>query len=136
MLINLVPRVSSFYLWTKFRLKNRVTTVYLLQRKTNFFIHLCFWGRNPRQIKEHPSSEASLENKKSFSDLFTFVYTRLHFSTIFYIYLDSCSDLSSGSSTVVYIRLDSSSDSSTLLYTPRLHWSALVYIRLLTRLCF
>ena len=37
-----IPRVPFFYIRTKFRLKNRVTTVHLLQCKTNFFIHLCF----------------------------------------------------------------------------------------------
>ena len=38
--INLVPSVPSFYTDTKFRLKNRVTTVHLLHCKTNFFIHI------------------------------------------------------------------------------------------------
>ena len=31
LLIDLVPRVPSFYIWKKFRLKNRITTVHLLK---------------------------------------------------------------------------------------------------------
>ena len=60
LLSNLIPRVPSFYVQTKFRLKNWITIVHLLQCKTNFFIHLCFLGRNVRQIKEHSSWEASI----------------------------------------------------------------------------
>ena len=37
LLSNLVPSAPSFYIRTKSRLKNRVTTVHLLQCKTNFF---------------------------------------------------------------------------------------------------
>ena len=112
MLINLVPRVPSFCIRTKFRLKNRVTTVYLLQCKTNFFIYLCFWERNLLQIKKHLSWEASINIKKK---LFWFVYTCLHSSALVYICLDSSSD----SSTLAYIRLHS----STFVYT-RLHLSS------------
>ena len=80
--INLVPRVPFFYIRTKFRLKNRVTTVHLLQCKTIFFVHLCFWGRNLRQIKEHPSWETSINIKKKFFLIL------LHLSTFIYIRLD------------------------------------------------
>ena len=128
--MNLVSSVSSFYIRTRFTLKNRVTTVHLLQCKTNFYIHLRFWGRNLRQIKEHPS---------------WFVYTRLHSSTLVYICLDSSSgssthmyirlDSSSDLSALLYVRLDSSSDSSTLFYIC-LHSSTLVYTCLVTCLCF
>ena len=38
----LVPRLATFCIWARFGLKNRVTSAYLLQCKTNFFIHLCF----------------------------------------------------------------------------------------------
>ena len=55
LLIILVPKVPSFYIRTKFRLKYHVTTLHLFQCKTNFFIHLCFWGRNLLQNKEHMS---------------------------------------------------------------------------------
>ena len=41
LLINPVPRVPSFFIRTKIRLKNRLTAVHLLQCKTNF-LHLCF----------------------------------------------------------------------------------------------
>ena len=58
LLINLVRRVPSFYIGTKFTLKTCVTTVHLLHHKTNFFIHLCFLGRNLQQLKEHPSCRA------------------------------------------------------------------------------
>ena len=76
--INLVPRVPSLYIWKKCRLKNHVTTMPLLQRKTTFFIHLCFWGKNRQQIEEHSLWEAFIVIKKSF---FWFVLTRLHFSS-------------------------------------------------------
>ena len=76
---NLIPRVASFYIRTKFRLKNSVTTVHLLQCKTIFLIHLCFRGRNLLQIKEHPSWEPSVNIKKMF---FWFVYTCLHSSRL------------------------------------------------------
>ena len=35
LLINLVPSVAFFYIRTKCKLKNRVTTLHILQRKTN-----------------------------------------------------------------------------------------------------
>ena len=63
------PRVPSFYIQAKSRF--RVTTVHLLQCKTNFFIHLCFWEKNLRKIQEHPSWKASINIKKKF---FSFVY--------------------------------------------------------------
>ena len=69
-LSNVVPRVSSFYKWTKSRLKYRVTTVHLLQRKTNFFIRLCVWRRNLCKLKK-------------FFDSFTLINIRLHSSTFF-----------------------------------------------------
>ena len=77
-LINLALSVPSFYIRTKFRLKNSVITVHLLRCKTIFFIHLLFWGRNLVQIKEHPSWEASINIKK----VFWFVYTCLHSSRL------------------------------------------------------
>ena len=99
---NLVPKVPFFYIQTKFRLKNSVTTVYLLQCKTNFFIHICFQKRTLRQVKEHLSWETS---KRSFLIRLhlssTFVYTRL------LTHLHSCA--------LVYTPLHSSSDSSAIL---------------------
>ena len=83
MLSNLVPRVPSFYIRTKSKLKNRVTIVHFLQCKTNFFIRLCFWGEKSTQIKKHPSWEASITIKKIFLirlDSSTFVNTRLQSS--------------------------------------------------------
>ena len=114
-LINLVPSVPSFYVRTKFRLENCVTTVHLLQRKTNFFIHLRFCGRNLLQIKEYPSWEASIHIKKSFlirlhqsRFAYTCLVTRLHPSTFVQARLVTRLH----SSKLVYIRLDSSSDSN------------------------
>ena len=101
LLINFVPKILSFYIRIKFRLKNRVITVHLLQCKTNFFIYLCFWGRNLGQIKEHPPLQASINIIKK----------------VFLIPLHS--------STLVYIHLDSSSDSLTLVDVP-LHSSTLI----------
>ena len=70
---NLVPRVPSFYIRTKSRLKTPVTTVHLLQCKTNVIIGLCIVTRNnmllrekSMQIKEDPSSEISIDIKKMF----------------------------------------------------------------------
>ena len=54
---------GTFFIWTKFRLKNRVTAVHLLQFKTNFFIHILFCGTNLLQIKEYPSLEASINTQ-------------------------------------------------------------------------
>ena len=105
LLINLVPRVLPFYIRTKFRLKNRVTTVHLLQCKTNFFIHLSFWGRNLLQIKEHPPWEASINIQKKF---YWFVCTRLHSSTLVYIHVVTRLHSSTFVYWLVYIRLDSS----------------------------
>ena len=99
--INFVPKLLSFYIRIEFRLKNRVTTVRLLQFKTSSFIYLCFWGRNLRQIKEHPPLQASINIIKK----------------VFLIPLHS--------STLVYIHLDSSSDSLTLGDVP-LHSSTLI----------
>ena len=83
-LINLVPRIPSFYIRIKFRLKNRVTTVHILQCKRNSFIHLCFLGRNLLQIKEH-LEKPPLISKKVFLiplHLSAFVYNCLHFSSL------------------------------------------------------
>ena len=77
---NLVPRVPSFYIWTKSRLKSCVTTVHLLQCKTNFFIYLSFWGRNLLKLRNIHVGKLPLISKKFFFDLFTLVY----------IHLDSC----------------------------------------------
>ena len=57
--------------------------VYLLQCKTNSFIHLCFSGRNLRPIKEHLSPEATINIKKNY--FFWFIYTRLDSPTLVYI---------------------------------------------------
>ena len=117
MLSNLVPRVPCFYIRTRYRLKNRVTTVHLLQCKTNFFIRQCFL-HSSTQIKGHPFWEASI-------NMNSFFLIRLHSSTFVYTRLNS--------SRVVYNCLDSSSDSSTFAQTclvTRLHSSTFVYIRL------
>ena len=133
MLSNLVPRVPSFYVRTKSRLKNSVTAAHLLQCKTNFFIRLSFWGRNLRKLKNIHLRKPPLISKKKFFLIClhssTFVYTCLHSSRLFYNRLDWANDLS----TLVYICLDSSSDSSTLVcirLVTRLHSSSLVYTRL------
>ena len=113
MLSNLIPRVPCFYIRTKSRLKNRVTTVPLLQYKTDFFIRQCFL-HSSTQIKGHPFWEASINMNSFFLirlHLSTFVYTRLNSSRVVYNCLDSSSD----SSTLVYIRLDWSSDSTVFL---------------------
>ena len=78
LLINFVSRVPSFYIQTKVRLKNRLTTVHLLQCKINFFIYLCFWGRNLLQNKEHPSWETSINTRKNFFDSSALVYICLY----------------------------------------------------------
>ena len=109
--------INFFYMWTKFRLKSRVTTVHLLQCKTNFLIYLCFWGRNLQQIKEHPSWEGSINIKKKFFDSFTLVYICLHSSTFVYTRLVTRLH----SSTFVYTRLHLSSDSS-VFRTDRKSW--------------
>ena len=100
---NLVTRVPSFYIRTKSKLKNRVTTVHLLQCKTNVFICICIWGRSQLQVKEYRSWEASINTKNKFFDSFTLVYNCLGSSTLVYIGLES-----SDSSTFVYIHLLSS----------------------------
>ena len=75
--------------------------------KTNFSIHLWFWGRNLLQIKEHPSWEASIKfQRKMFFDLFTLAYILVIIRL----------DLSSDSSSFIFIRLNSSSDSFTFVY--------------------
>ena len=113
LLSNLIPRVPSFYIRIKSRVKNRVTTVHLLQCKTNFFIRL-FFLHSSTQVKEHPFWEASVNiKKKIFFDSLTLVYICLHSSTFVYNRLDS----SSGSSTLVYIRLVTCLHSSTFVYT-------------------
>ena len=121
--MNLVSSVSSFYIRTKFTLKIRVTTVHLLQCKTNFSFIYAFEG------------EICGKLKSTHLDLFTLDYICLGSfsgsSTHMYIRLDSSSDLSA----LLYVRLDSSSDSSTLFYIC-LHSSTLVYTCLVTCLCF
>ena len=116
----------AFIYIKKFRLKNRVTTVHLLQYKLYFFIHLRFWGRILLQIKEHPSWKASINIKKCFliclhssTLVYTHLVTRLHLSTFIYTRLVTCLH----SSTLIYIRLHLSSDFSTLVYI-RLHLSS------------
>ena len=124
LLINLFPKVLSFYTRTKFRFKNGVTTVHLLQCKTNFFIHLCFEREIYYKLKNIHLGKLPLISKKIFLiclHLSTFVYTRLNSSRLVCIRLDLSSDLSTlvyfrlHSSTFVYTRLHSSSDSSVIL---------------------
>ena len=94
LLSNFVPRVPSFYIWTKSRLENHVTTVHLLQCKTNFIIRLCivtrntcFWERNLRKLKNIHLRKSLLISKK----FFWYVYTSLDLFTLVYIRLDSSS---------------------------------------------
>ena len=86
LLIILIPRVLSFYIRTKFRLKNCVTTVHLLQCKTNFFIHLCFEGEIYYYHLELPRDSSSLIYIRL--DSSTFVYTRLHSSSNSSVFLE------------------------------------------------
>ena len=69
--MNLVPRVPSFYIRTKFRLKNCVTTVHL----AHFFIRV-FEGEIYGKLKNIHLGRPPLILKKYYFDLFTFVYTR------------------------------------------------------------
>ena len=107
---NLVPKVSSFYIRTKSILKNRVTAVHPRQCKTNFFIRLCFWGRNLRKLKNIHLGKASINIKKLFYS-FTIVKTRI----VSCLHSSTCLDLSSNSSTLVYIRLVTRLHSSKLV---------------------
>ena len=118
--MNLVSSVSSFYIRTKFTLKNRVTTVHLLQCKTNFSFIYAFEG------------EICGKLKSTHLDLFTLDYIRLHSSTFVWVRLvarlHTC--------TFVQTRLVTCLHSSTFvqsrlmtLYT-RLHLPTLVYTRL------
>ena len=75
-LINLVPRVPSFYVWPKFRLKNRVTTVHLLQCKKISSLIYAFEGEIYGRLKNIHLRKPPLIPKKSFFDLFAFVYIR------------------------------------------------------------
>ena len=128
MLRNVVPGIPSFYIRIKSRLKNLVTTVHLLQCKTNFFIRLCFWGRHLCKLKNILLLQCVYYNVKQISsfvyvfgkppliskkNFFWFVYTRLHLSRLVYNRLD----LSSDSSTLVYIYLVTRLHSSTFVYT-------------------
>ena len=103
--------------------KNRVTTVHLLQCKTNFFIRLWFWGRNLRKLKNIHLGKPPLISKKPF---FSFAYTCLHSPRLVYNRLDFSRDSSSDSSTLVYIRLVTRLNSPTIVYIcldfPRLLW--------------
>ena len=110
LLINLVPALPSFNTETKLTLKNRLTTVHLLQCKTNSSFIYAFEGEIYGKLKNIHLGKPLLISKKFF-DSFTLVYIRL--------------DSSSDSATLIYIRLNSSSDSSTFVYT-----------HLVTRLCF
>ena len=110
LLSNLLSRVPSFYIRTKSRLKNCVTIMHLLQYKTNLFIRLCSWGRNLRKLKNIHLGKPPLISKNFFDSL-TFVYTRLHSSRSVYNPLDSSSD----SSALVYIRLVTRLHSSSLV---------------------
>ena len=67
--------------------KSRITTLHLLQCKTNFLIHLCFWGRNLCQIIEYPSWDKIFFLIRLHSP--TFVYNRLNSSWLVYVCLDS-----------------------------------------------
>ena len=100
--------MPSFYIRTEYRLENRVTTVHLLQCKTNFFIRLCFL-HSSTQVKEHPFWEASINIKKNY------FLIRLHLSTSVYNRLVTRLQSSSDSSTLVYIRLVTRLHSPTLV---------------------
>ena len=106
MLINLVPRVPSFYKQTRFRLKNSVTTVDL----AHFFIYV-FEGEIYGKLRNIHLGNPPLILKRNFFYLFTFVYTRLHSSTFVYIRLVTRLH----TSTFFYTCLHSSSDSSVFL---------------------
>ena len=82
-LINLVPRVLSFYIGPKFILKNCVITVHLLQCRTYFFIHYVFEGEIYRKLEKIHLRKHPLITKKRF---FWFVYTRLHILNTYEIY--------------------------------------------------
>ena len=118
----------------KSRLQNRVTTVHLIQCKTNFFIYAFFihFFVYAFEGEIYANWEPSI-NIKNFVLIClhssAFVYTRLHSSRLVYNRLDSPCD----PFTLVYIRLDSSSDSSTLVcirLVTRLYSSTFVYTRL------
>ena len=111
-LTNLFPRVPSFYIWTKFRLKNHVTTVlciYYYVKQSYSFIY-AFEGEIYGKLMNIHLGKPPLISKKSFlvcshlSTSFTLVYIRL-----VYIWSDSYGDLS----TLVYFCLDVSSDLPT-----------------------
>ena len=80
LLSNLVPRVPSFYIRAKSKLKNRVTTVHLLQCKTDLIIRLCFCGRNRSKLKYIHLRKSPLMSEK----FVWFVYTCLHSSWVVY----------------------------------------------------
>ena len=119
MLSNLLPRVPPFYIEAKSRLKNCITTVHLLQFKTNFFIHLCFWQRNLCKLKNIHLGKPPLISIYIYIYIYmyicllspTFIYTCLHSWRLVY----NCLHSSSNSSTLIYICLHSSSDSSVFL---------------------
>lgn len=77
-LINLNLRASFFYIRTTFRLKNRVTSVYLLQLK-NFFSFICaFKGKIYVKLKIYLEASPLISRKSFFLmclHLSTFVYT-------------------------------------------------------------
>ena len=77
LLINLVPKIPCFYIWTKFRLKNPVTTVHLV----HFFIHV-FEGEISCKLKNSHLGKPPLKLKKAF-------LICLHLSTLVHIVLHS-----------------------------------------------
>ena len=77
--INLAPRLPSFYIRTKFRLKNSVTTM----RLAHFFIHI-FKGEIYGKLKNIHLGKSRLILKKAFLICLhssTLIYIRLHLST-------------------------------------------------------
>ena len=94
LLINLVPRVPSFYIRTKFRLKNRVTTVHLVQLKQISSLIYAFDKEIYCKLKNIHLGKPPLIYKKVF-------LIRLHSSTFV--------------QRLVYTRLDSSSGSFVFL---------------------
>ena len=96
LLIKLVSGVPSFYIHTKFILKNRVTTVW----KQIFWFICPFEGEICCKLKNNHFDNFSLISKKildslnSSSDSFTFVYIRLNSSSGSSVFLEQIKKVS------------------------------------------
>ena len=130
-LTDLFPKVPSFYIWTKFRLKvMQRQCIYYYVKQSYSFIY-AFEGEIYGKLMNIHLGKPPLISKKSFlvcshlSTSFTLVYIRL-----VYIWSDSYGDLS----TLVYFCLDLSSDLPTFDQTRR-DSLRLVITRLVTGLC-